>query len=136
MTGHAKDHFLKLPGNVEYQIDLVLAPVLLVGSIMSQKLAVSAVAVVDMNPRKEMEKYEISEIGTGKDLSHQRCQQLEALIDQSVAMAHRRRGVTPQPGVRVALRTGHAHQGENLLRDPSPTVHRLLPSSIINGGRR
>ena len=136
VTGHAKDRFLTLVGNVEYQIDLVLAPVLLVVSIMSQRLVVSAVAVVDMSPRKEMERYETSEIGTGKDLSHRRYLQLEILIDQSVAMVHRRRGVIPQPGVKAALRTGHAHLGENLSRDPSSTVHRLLPSLIINGGRR
>ena len=139
MTGHAKGRFLTLAGSVEYQIDLLLAPVLLVALIMSQRLVVSAVAVVDMNPRKGTERYETSEIGTGKDLSHRHCQleqELEALIDRSVVMVHRRRGVTPQPGVRAALRMGHAHRGENLLRDPSSTVHRLLPSLIANGGRR
>ena len=136
VIGHVKDRFPKLPGNVGYQIDLVLAPVLLVGLIMFRRLVVSVVAVVAMSPRKEMERYETSEIGTEKDLSHRRCQQLEALIDQSVAMVHRRRGVILQPGVKAALRTGHAHQGENLLRGPSSTVHRLLPSLIINGERR
>ena len=139
VTGHAKDRFLTLAGNVEYQIDLVLVPVLPAVLIMSQRLVVSAVGVVDMNPRKGMERFEISEIGTGKDLSHPRFQleqHLEALNDQSVVMVHRRRGVIPQPGVKAALKTGHAHRGENSLRGPSSTVHQLLPSSIANGGRR
>lgn len=139
VIGHGKARFKTLADSVEYQIVLALALVRLVVWTMSRKQVANAVVVADMNPRKGMEKYEISAIGTGKDLSHQHCQpeqQLEALTDRSVVMVHLRRGAIRQLGARAALRKGHAHLGANSSSDLLSTVHRLLPNLTISGGQR